>query len=390
MRFGTIFKCLLVIVFGIPLLSYLLLVAINFNDEAKSETVIGFETFLSERMTIDDSDNGFVYAAGLSAPPEDDFYQTGINRILAANNNDYLKDSLSKEIALDTAKANEDIYKLLSPCGMPERFSDACNDHLLANSEKIDAVLANHNVLLQRYKILISQTHWYESVRLNLYNSIPLAPWSTGHNLLMLEVWREASKGNKAASVALLQQDNAFWQNAMGSTQYLINLMFMSAMLKQNYQWGDLAFKNFNQTDIEQADIKVWLTGFNEFPFSFNKVIKGEWLVANSAFSEIYRQEEWWLIFVKPIFNEQNTSNLYAERLIGAAQIEQVSDASIALSAKCSQAWSFSLLTWYAYNPIGKLMVCSVGADLNMNSYRIELAQVEELRLALQKSLQAF
>ncbi len=388
MRFGTIFKCLLVIVFGIPLLSYLLLVAINFNDEVKSETVIGFETFLSEKLTVEDSRNGFVYAAGLTASVEDDFYKTGINRILAVNNNDYSNDSLSKEIALDTAKASEDIYKLVSPCGMPERFNDACNDHLLAKTEEIDAVLANNSVLLQRYKILISQTHWYESVRYDLYQSTLLGPWSTTQKLLMLEVWREASKGNKAASVALLQQDNAFWQNAMGSTHYLINLMVMSAMVKQNYQWGELAFKNLNQAEITQADLKVWLTGFNEFPFSFNKVIKGEWQVANSSFSEIYRQDEWWLIFVKPIFNSQSTNNLYAERLIDAAQIEQVSEASNDITAKCSQDWSFSLLTWYAYNPIGKLIVCSGNLDL-MHSYGNELAQVEALRLALQKSLQA-
>ena len=86
MKFAiSLVKWLLVIFLGLPLLAYLLLILLNINDEAKSDTVVEFEQFFAERLTVDDKHNGFVYAAGLSASLDENFYSVGLDRIKQAN-----------------------------------------------------------------------------------------------------------------------------------------------------------------------------------------------------------------------------------------------------------------------------------------------------------------
>ena len=229
----------------LPILCYVFLIIVNFNDEAKSNKVIEFEKFLAQRAIIDDTNNGFVYAVGLSASPELDFYVAGVERIKHINRIDSLTTSISPDY-LNNVAVRKHYDLILMGCGSPLQLNAACHEYLLSKTQEIDQMLADSTVLLQRYQVMMKQKSWYESIQYNVYNNASVhAPWSFAHRVLMLQIWREAAKGNINTVTQGLQQDSTFLRNSLLSTHSLVNFSISAALLKQNYQWGRFALRNF-------------------------------------------------------------------------------------------------------------------------------------------------
>lgn len=69
----------------------------------------------------------------------------------------------------------------------------------------------------------------------------------------MLNVWREATKGNVNTVTQLLQQDSVFWRNAMLSTHSMLNFVVTTSLIQQSYRWGCFSLKIFSANEIFQA-----------------------------------------------------------------------------------------------------------------------------------------
>jgi len=383
----SLIKWLFGIVIGAPLLAYLLLILFNVNDEGKSDKVIEFEQFLSKRVVVDDKTNGFVYAAGLSASSGDDFYLAGLEKIKQANRITSSPSTLlvtSEQDHFNTSK--ETFNALVAGCGDPLKLDEACNTHLLNRTEEIDKFLTDSEELVQRYEIMTNQSHWYESIQANVHNSLSILPWSVGHKIFMLNVWREATKGNVNTVSQLLQQDSVFWRNAILSTHSLLNYTMTTILMEQNYRWGSFALKNFSANDIAQAMPSDWHRSLIEPPFTFENIVMGEWQFASYLFQEMYDSDEWGSVIFKPIFNLQSTLNLNAEVLIERSHSKQDNVESSIYMNNCQQELSLSMLAWYSYNPFGKMFVCAWTP--NLKAYQNNIKKAEEVRLAVQAAQQ--
>lgn len=394
------FKWLLIVIIGLPLLTYLLLILINISDEDKSNRVIEFETFLAKKVTVDDPDNGFVYAMGLSANGDDDFYSIGVKRIDQANITKPVVNNISKQDEFDFLTIDETFKALTKGCGQLTQLtqlSKACAENLQSKSQGVDNFLVSSTILLQRYQKMINQNVWYESIQENIYNIPPLSPWHISHKVFLLYVWQQASQGNIELATTLLQQDNIFLRRVMSSTHYLIHFAFTVELAQQHYAWGALALKsklverltydNLTTENNEKAIPSVWFYSYRETDFSFDKIIMGEWQFSRSTLQQMYSIDDWNLMFIRPVFNLQSTLNLNAKLLVESVKSKQNSEMIIPTTNECNQKFSFALFKWYSYNPVGKLLICT--GPPNLNYYFDKINDLEKLRLATLRSLQA-
>ena len=381
--FKSIVKWTLLLILGLPLSIYLLLLLLNIIDEDKSTDVIDFEKFLSERTTLRDKNNAFVYAAGLSTKLTDDFYISGVDRIAKAN-----KDSFSSELeettspAIDsqqdiTLKTSDNLTMLLSGCGKPMVFDQACHQYLLSKRQQVDQLIVENEILLQRYTIMMGKPVWYESLLQPFKNGISIAPLSVGHKVIMLNAWREAARGNLDEVIVTLNQDTAFWRNAIVSTHTLINLMVMKSIVEESYQWGSFILKQFSAKDIGKNIPDEWQLPIITLPFSMKNIVIGEWLFTKGVFNQITSSKDWYSIFIKPLFNVQSSLNLYAGLSLETIKLEAFDERSV-LVTKCQQGLTFSQLGWYSYNPVGKILTCI--ATPNFKNYKNDLEKLEETR----------
>lgn len=383
-------KWLLFLILGLPLAIYLFLLLLNIVDDDKSNNVIEFEQFLSERATLRDKNNAFVYAAGLSAKAESDFYVSGVDRIAKANSLSFsfaLTETNSVAIDSDdiTTQIGKNLTALLSGCGEPIQLDEVCNQYLLAEIEQVDAFLSENNLLFQRYKILTSKPVWYESQKQAFNNQISMAPLSIGHKVVMLNAWREAARGGVTYATSILNQDSAFWRNAIVSTHSLINLMVMKSVVEENYHWGSFVLQTSLTNGVKDIIPTEWQTPIINDSFSLKNVVIGEWAFTKSIFNEINNSDDWYSFFIKPLFNIQNSLNLYAEISLETLELEPFDDRSV-LVRKCEQGLTFSQLGWYSYNPVGKILMCS--ATPSLKNYRNQLDDLEKTRQSVMASLQ--
>lgn len=376
----SLVKWFLVITLGLPLFIYFLLISLNFDDEDKSGKVIKFEQFLAKRSTPDDRHNGFVYAVGLSAKAEDDFYSVGLKRIITANNSALSSEISSPQDHLQISKTHSEFKELIAGCGDLIQFNQTCSAVLLGKKQQIDDFLARHNTLLERYILMTSQTNWYESIQLNMHNSISISPWSVGQKVFMLNAWRQAAEGKMQIAIELLQQESSFWYKAMSSTHYLTHFMLSSGLIQQNYHWENFILNHFSMNDISHNVSSNSKQSLLITPFLFDNIVIGEWKFASSVFQEAFDHEEWYSLFIRPLFKMQSTLNLYAEVLVKSAQATKHENNTVI--EMCHQALSLSMLRWYSYNPIGRVLVCA-GVP-NFSRYQAEIMKIEKLRLATQ------
>lgn len=366
-------------VVSLPLLLYIFLIIANFSDEVKSDKVIEFESFLAKRSVIDDKSNGFVYAVGLSAPPEKDFYLVGVERIKQANKMAPLSNAIiNNQGYLNIAKIKQQFEKIVVGCGKTIELNANCKTYLLEQIQTIDHLLAESELLIQRYKIMISRNGWYESVQGTPYNILNLSQWDTGHKIYMLHIWREAVKDNAKYVTQMLQQDSHFWRNTMLSTHSLLHFSTSVAMIEQNYRWGLFALNHLSNNDKFQTIPSDWHRSHMKPIFSFNKIVIGEWQFARFLFEEINDHDEWFAFLIKPIFNMQNTLNLHARMLQENSRLDNNTENAL-ITSQCHKGLIFSMLHWYSYNPIGKLLVCS--ASPSFNTYQKKIVELEKERL---------
>lgn len=376
----SLIKWLFVVLLGIPIVLYVILILFNLDDENKSKTVIEFENFLAQRATVDDKNNGFVYAAGISANPKKDFYLVGLARINQANTDSAISEYSSEHDLLNIANLEKHFESLLKRCGSPVQLDADCNAYLLEKIDEVDQLLIDSAVLIHRYQIMINQPQWYESIQTNIQNILSIKPWNVANKIFMLHVWREATKANVSTVTQLLEQDSVFWRNTMSSTQYLLHFMVITSVMKNHYQWGLFTLNNLSKKDSLQAVTpKDWHLSFLEPPFLFDKIAIGEWKFASSLFQEITESKDWFSAFLKPLFKMQSTLNLQAEILFENMRITESSEDKFSVSDNCQKELSLSLLYWWAYNPVGKVFTC-IGSP-SFQSYEYALIETEQARL---------
>jgi hypothetical protein len=284
---------------------------------------------------------------------------------------------ISVENGLNISTIDQNFKTLMSSCGFPIQFNDACNNYLSTEIQQVDDLLAESAILLKRYKVMIHQPNWYESLPHIAHNGIKFSTLTIGHKVLMLDAWRETEKGNINSANEMLNQDSVFWRNAMFSSHTLISLMIIKSIIEENYQWGGFMLYHFSTDNAEMVIPNEWQRPIVEDTFSFKNIVAGEWQVASNIFRDAANSDEWHNIFIRPLFKVQNTINLHAE-ILSEDSLLKHSDKSTYTTKNCDQKLSFSKLRWYSYNPIGKILIC-IGKP-SLKDYQNRIKEIEIIR----------
>ena len=137
-------KALKWIAIGIPALLlaiYVVMLAINWNDESPSPAALEMAELVESRPVVPDSENGYVYYTGLcAAGQEEDPAKVGAERIARINavlaKPGVWLDAELWSPSCDVARIrNKEISSLLKACG---DFDGLCYDSLLDNEQVIN------------------------------------------------------------------------------------------------------------------------------------------------------------------------------------------------------------------------------------------------------------
>jgi hypothetical protein len=370
---------------------WLVIVAINWRDEAPSEDALRLQRVIDGRPEVADAANAYVLLLGLGVGKDEDPSAWGVKRKA------YL-DAFPAGVALDKPAVlpGTDHDFVRDRPTSTKRLMDACREgnhgcwlQLRQHPEHIDGWLASEGWLLDRYFRLIDRVQWRESVPTDV--RVPLPSYKSamdGQRLLLMEAWRHASVGDAAAARELLQRDLTFWRMVLRSSDILISKMIATAAIQHHFAMGNMVFRELDNVGADTSPPDAWKIPINRSERSMLRAFAGEWHFSKSAVEASLEDKDFavgqfgnraygWALL--PLFKQEATNNLFAAnmvRLIDGLDVEmaQLPDAVRALELPQS-GWLSSL-----YNPVGDI-VSQIGYPAYL-PYAVRVSDLEGVRRA--------
>lgn len=346
---------------------WLMVVAINWRDEAPSDDARRLQRVIDGRPTVADAANAYVLLLGLGVSKEEDPFAWGVKRKA------YL-DAFPAGVAADepavlpgmdhdfTGHRSASTKRLIDAC---READHGCWSHLRQHPAQVDGWLDSESWLLDRYVGMIGLTQWQESIPADLRMPFPAYGSSMdGQRLLLMKAWRHASLGEAAAARELLQRDIAFWRMVLRSSDILISKMIATAAIQRHFAMGNLVFRRLDEVGADTSPPTSWGVPMDRSERSMLRAFAGEWRFSRSAVAasledEVVATEQFdhrihgWALL--PALKREATNNLFAAnmvRLIDGMDVEmtEMPEAVEALELPRGN-WLPSL-----YNPIGDIL----------------------------------
>jgi hypothetical protein len=390
---------------ALALLLYLVVVLVNWNDRKPSQLAEQLTQEYQSRPPLADDENGYVYAMGFAAAPEQDPLQLGVARVawmkeigeLNARTN-RLDADLSADPLHDSYQATRD--------PLIERFRAACQPggsgclEAFANGDEIyDRWTADDSQLLLRYSELMTRRAWVELVPIDPAAPFPsFAPIMDGQRLLMLHARRLAMRGDYDAARRVLESDLQFWRLVFESADTLITKMIATVGLVRHFEHGNLILRGLDPQAAARVMPAQWRTPISESERSMRRCLVGEWVFTSGlakSLIPIFRAEAAmgesdpghrtvaWL--GGPFYQPQDSMNHYAAYFSRVSELldapleryEEAGDASRELAdSTAKRAWPPRSL----YNLVGS-WIRSRGIS-DVSNYGARVADVEGVRRA--------
>ncbi|MFV7782939.1 hypothetical protein ACNPKB_00125 [Shewanella marisflavi] len=351
---------------------YLILLLINLQDRAPSEQASAFleqvnaeETALSQHL----EQNPYLYAFGFDAPKDDDPMALGLKRYQA------LKQLGVLERPTQPVDEKFEFPEwAISNCLKQKGYFAECTA-LLAEPETLKATLDDYAWLIERYHTLLSLGHWQDDTHFNSSRSmIPFKHLTAAQQLYLVDAYINGT--DSAALIAAIDEDMLFWLQVAKRVNMLPNKIVAISALKQNMKLGEVLVSQKRTEDEDTQIPSLWLQTTSEEVLSLKRVKRGEWHFLIKITQSFETGEGGRItdkiteVILLPLFQQQDTANLYAEILTGKERSKQ-----------CPDNLSLSALITYAYNPIGKIILCS--SPRSFEGYQAAANQVESLRAEL-------
>lgn len=323
----------LVIMLGTVATCYLLLLAINWQDEQPSAAARALQQRLHALAQLSQENDGYRYFASYTAP---------------------------KSLVVSSFLAD-----LTRQCS-----GQKCQITLLTLQPQLATVIAEHQPLADFYRRLQQFEYWYEPV-LATMDAIPsYQPLLQAQQLWLLKAWQAALQQDTAAVQSLLQQDLQFWRRTLAGNQLLIGKMVSVSAIKQHFDVADSILQQLPAAERVAAVPDSWQLAFDTPELSMQKVLAGEWAFGNMVIDTMFQSEEKQnltdaalQLMLQPLFLPQASSNDRASMLLAQGKSDAVP----------SHAW----YSWL-YNPVGKLL--NHAAVLDYAVYQQRLQELEPLR----------
>jgi len=399
------------LVVGLPVLLYLILVAINWPDREPSPLAIKMTEEYRANSNGAVDDNGYIDLMGFAVAPGEDPHEMGLKRI----------EWISRVNKLGKSQAGSDpqgrAYDFKSKRDAKvQTISNACNRdshqrfvgleclNAMEDTETLTRWIESESWLLERYQRLLARSEWVDEAPVYAEVGSEFPPYAVvmdGQKLLLAKVMVLAKENQISEMQKLLASDARFWRRVMSSTNILIGKMVAIAALDRHFTMANIALRSLSPDAQQKAIPDEWQRPIADEEKSLHKVMIGEWIFAASIMKNIHGDDwdtlidppsvdhaprrHWYSLLGRPFYKQQATLNNFADiysRIGAAGDVEYQSlPKSI---ARCDEelrsqfAGTFSIHS--AYNPIGQIVV-AMSQSLFSNYIR-RVADIEGVRRA--------
>lgn len=377
-HFFRALKWILFTLLLIPVGGYLILLLINLQDSAPSAQASAFleqvnaeETALSQHL----ENNPYLYAMGFDAPKDNDHMALGLERYQALRQLEAMQ--------RPTQTAHEKFERPewgIPTCLKQEDYLDECAP-LFAEPETLKATLDDFAWLIERYSTLLSLGKWQDDTRFNMYSDLlPMQHLIAAQQLFLVDAYINGT--DSASLITAINKDMQFWQQTAMQINMLGNKLLAISALKQHMKLGELLISQMRTEDEDTSLPSLWLAPIPGDVLALDRAKRGEWhfLTKMTQSFEAGEKADFTTKVIEtllmPLLQQQDTANRYADILSGKASIKQ-----------CPNDLSLSTLQEYAYNPMGKFILCS--GISSFESYQATANKVESLRAELVTRLTA-
>jgi hypothetical protein len=319
---------------------YLLLWAINWQDEAPSAESSQLQRILQAQAPVAEQDNGFVFYAKHHAQP--------LN----------LPDAL----------------RALLQC-QPEQ----CLLELQAAQAALPAQLTQQQGVLHSYQKLLAFPVWQTPVLGVSAGPFTLSPLFEMQQLYLFDVWVKTQSGELATAKTMLQQDLSFWRKQLVTSNNPLNKLLAVSGVSRHFMFAKMLKQSLPAEQYQQLIPDLWRQPLTADELSLLLAMAGEWSFANSAVASVVQvmpedqsRLDRWLTSVlwRPFLKLQAVGNTFARIHLACAEQK---------SAVVAETYP-----WYRwlYNPMGKILTQVFGTDSCMKQHKA-LSDLEQQRQQL-------
>lgn len=197
-------------------------------------------------QTVAESTNAYYYLIGLNFPAASEPAAEG-KAVVAWYNKTVLQDKQFTDFYQYPPDFEKKRSALRVKGSVPRFHENDKNGSLLEfvanNPQKLQELLRNNELLLSRYRTLLTFRQYQEPLELGIWMPLPGSSASLDlHRLYLLSLGQQAHKGNLAAAVQGVQQTTEFWQAmANADTSLLMKFNAFSALRSTLYLAAELA-----------------------------------------------------------------------------------------------------------------------------------------------------
>ncbi|HEY5755542.1 MAG TPA: hypothetical protein VIU34_06940 [Steroidobacter sp.] len=384
-------------VLALPIVFYLIVLAINLRDQPPSEFAKRLEATFQNRPAVADIDNAYVYVMGFVATADADPYAMGLRRV------EWLQRRVKDPKAPDPFPDDEyepprgpTAEKIHAACG--STYTD-CDAALAESDATLLEWLSSEQWRLDRYLQLLDKPGWLEIIPPDVAAPLPAyAPVLDGQRQLLVKAYYLAGQRDSSAVRELLERDVRFWRGVLASSDILISRMIAVAALTRNFNMGNLALRRLPLETQLASMPESWRVPLTQRELSWLRCFAGEWKFSQNVLAElkskptvaVWGEEPGWLgklqdAAFKPMFQPQDTSNQSAEMFVRASDalnvpIEQfTAGLDAAKTAFAGPTERFATLA-NLYNPVGDVLLAISGGSYDIYPRRV--ADVEGVRRA--------
>lgn len=368
--------------------AYLVLVAVNWNDQPPSADTERLLSMKHERPEVADAANGYVHVLGLAAAPDADPVALGAER------NAYLESFVaapSGGVALELPGVEVDYRAARSPevAALVEACAEtsACLDALRAHPDVLARWMASEQWLLDRYRRMLATDRWREAMPGDI--GAPMVGY--GHatevqKLFLLAVRRHALAGDPEAVRDLLQRDLVFWRRALASSDLILSKMVAVAAIKRHFALGNLALRELPPGLAATAVPPSWREPLTVAERSLARPLANEWHYASEVLRTSMSEDKGGGDSLqrlgdralRPFYQPQATLNLGAARMAGLGALSELPYPEMgAALARLVLPDDDTPIRLRSYNPIGNV-IDSVAAG-SASSYADYIARASDL-----------
>lgn len=381
-------------------LAYIVLVAINWNDQPPSPLAKEFSASIDSRAVIPNSNNAFLYMMGFAGAPNIDPAELGVKRHewylqqLANNNTTLGNDPFDDDFDLRPGRSTE-VGTLADDC---QSVGANCLDLAAVKTLVATDWLDEEAWLLNRYIKLITHTQFSEPIPAGAFWLSPnFSRLGYGQKLLMVSALVSARNGDRSHVIALLEADSKFWRMILANSDILITKMIATAYVRNHFLEGSRVLEELHKTNRVDTIPNGWFEAINTAERSMTRSLVGEWRFIENAIQStasgswyvpttsgvdgptILERLTWHALI--PLFQPQDISNQVAARIADSIETFDIpyTDIPAALTRSKNTVDDLHAPFSRAYNLAGDLRF---PMSLDYGTYFARVADLEGVRRA--------